>query len=258
MATRMYYHSTASTEGGILPTVTQSSKTATQSYESQATNRTLTTTIGSAQASIAFTNTTNTGNNRNYYVSKFISPELNQAGIAANTWRYNFASKHSSLSVVDDYPTTDDNAPLLPICVYVWRPSTGAKVANIFDSTVTGYVDSGNFTSAGHVSQQTTSEIAEDGTFAGVAVAGATVGDVIISEVWISVWTHSTTSVTLSWFYDGGTETLTDGTVVADHASFLETPENITFSTPGTGPTNRQYNSYSNTGFMPSVASVTF
>jgi hypothetical protein len=108
------------------------------------------------------------------------------------------------------------------------------------------------------VSQQTTNEIAEDGTFTGVAVAGATVGDVIISEVWISVWTRSTTSVTLSWFYDGGTETLTDGTVVADHASFLETPENLVFVTGGGGTTNRQYNSFTNTGFMPSVASVTF
>jgi len=46
--------------------------------------------------------------------------------------------------------------------------------------------------------------------------------------------------------------------VVADHASFLETPENLVFVTGGGGTTNRQYNSFTNTGFMPSVASVTF
>lgn len=256
MATRLYFHSALSTEAGTLPLSEQSTKTAIQNYEAQTVNRTMDTSIGVAQATLSFVNTTNTANNTNYYVSKFVSPELNMTAIALNNWRYNFACKHSSLSVVDDYPTTDAATPVLPLCCYVWRPSTGVKVANIFDGTTTGYVDTGNYT--GHATQQTTNEIAEDGTFSGAAVAGIQTGDVIIFEVWISVFTTTTTSVTLSWFYDGTTENLVDGTVVSNHASFLETPENLVFSGGPVTTTARLYKSFGNQSFMPSVASRTF
>jgi hypothetical protein len=258
MATRLYLHVDSSTEAGTLPTTEQSSRTAVFNFDAQTVNRLMDTNIGTAQTSVTHQVTTNYGINTLGYVTKFISPELNQTSIAANTWRYNFACKHSSLSVVDDYPITDDSASPsnnLPITVYVWRPGTGVKIGNIFDSTVAGYVDTGNYT--GHPTQQTTNEISEDGTFTGSSVAGVQTGDVIILEAWISVWTRSTTAVTLSYFFDGITETLTDGTVVSNHASFLETPEALVFAGAATN-TFRQYNSYSNTGFMPSQASVIF
>jgi hypothetical protein len=248
MATRMYFHSTASAEPGTLPTTKQSAKTATQSFESQATNRTLDTDIGSAQAVITFLNTTTTGANRTYYVSKFISPELNQAGIAANTWLYNFACKVGVTTSVDNYPINDTSLTC-PLCCYVWRPSTGTKVGDILDgSTGTGLYDVGNF------GNNTTTEVSEDGSFTGAAVAGAQAGDVIVFEVWISVWTGTSTSSTLAWFYDGGTVTRADGTIVSDHASFIETPENLLFvgAVASTASSSR---SFSNTGFLPAVGS---
>jgi hypothetical protein len=252
MATRLYFHAAASAVGGTLPTTEQSAKTSIADFESQATNRSMDTTIGVAQATLSYANTTNTGANSIRYVSKFVSAPLDQTSIALNTWRYNFAAKLSRL--IDDYPC-NDTSKKVPICVYVWRPSTGAKVGNIFDTNSTSvYSDLGSFSP----SLSTTSETSEDGTFSGSAVAGVQTGDVIIFEVWINVYTRDSISTTLSWFYDGTVETLTTGTTVSDQASFLETPENLVFAGAGPASINRQYNSYSNTGFMPSVASVTF
>ena len=184
------------------------------------------TTKGTTQTSRSFVNTTDIDNNAIYYVTKFVSPALNQTGISANTWRYNFSTKHSNLSVIDDFPTPDSTSTV-PVACYVWRPSNGTKVGNILDgNTGTGYYDSGAFHSS---PGGTINQISQDGTFTGAAVAGAAVGDVIILEAWVSVWPVSTVSVTLQYFYDGAVETLTDGTTVSNHASFIETPQNLVF-----------------------------
>ena len=224
MATRLYLHDAASSISGTLPSTEQSTKTAVFNFEAQTNNRSMSTTIGTTQASKTFVNTTTRAANNTCYVTKFISPGLNQTSIAANTWTWNFACKNSNTTPCDDYPVPDTGTTV-PICVYVWRPSTGAKVSNIFDgNTATGYFDTGNQ----NISGKTTSEVAEHGTFSGSSVTCA-VGDVIVVEAWISVWFSSSTSCTLSFFYDGTSTNTTSGTVVSNHAAFLETPENITF-----------------------------
>ena len=228
MATRFYLHDAVSTVSGTLPSTEQSTKTAVFNYEAQTTNRSMSTTIGTAQASKTFVNTTTRAANNTCYVTKFISTPINQAGIAANTWTYNFAVKTSLTTTTDDYPTNDTAPKFIPICCYVWRPSTGAKVGNIFDgNSVTGtYFDVGNQNTGG----STTSEVAEHGTFTGSAVATAAANDVIVLEAWISVWFSGATSTTLSYFYDGTTTNTTNGAIVSNHAAFLETPENITLA----------------------------
>jgi hypothetical protein len=188
----------------------------------------MSTSIGTAQASQTFANSTTRATNNTCYVTRFVSTPINQTGIAANTWTYNFACKNSNTTPTDDYPTGDSSiGTKVPICCYVWRPSTGVKVGNIFDGdSATGYFDTGNQNSTG----ATTSEVAEHGTFAGSAVASAAANDVIIFEAWIYTWIRNTTAVTLSYFYDGTTTNTTSGTIVSNHAAYLETPENITLA----------------------------
>ena len=193
------------------------------------------TTIGTAQASKTFVNTTTRGANNTCYVTKFISDQINQSGIAANTWTLNFAAKNSNTTPCDDYPTGDSSiGKVVPICCYVWRPSTGAKVGNIFDgNSAAAYYDTGN-----NGGTPTTSEVAEHGTFSGSAVASAAANDVIVLEAWIYVWFSTSASCTLSFFYDGTTTNTTGGTIVSNHASYLETPENITFASGSISMTN--------------------
>src|SRR5690349_17705613 len=134
MATRFYLHNALSTNSGTLPSTEQSTKTAVFNFEAQTTNRSMSTTIGTSQASLTFVNTVTRAANNTCYVTKFISTAINQTGIAANTWTYNFAIKTTNTTTTDDYPTNDTAPKFIPICCYVWRPSTVAKVGNIFDS----------------------------------------------------------------------------------------------------------------------------
>ena len=62
-------------------------------------------------------------------------------------------------------------------------------------------------------------------------VAGAAAGDVIICEVWFTTTQGNATARANIFYYDGTTETLATGTTVSNHASFINTPETITFQT---------------------------
>ena len=255
MTTRLYFHVDLSAEGGTLPTTEQSTKTSTADFDSQATSRRMDTTLGSNQTSLTLVRAVNDQSDHNYYVSRWISPELDQTSIAANTWTLNFAIQCTNVTAgvgALTYPANDTN-DRIPITCYVWRPSTGTKVGNIFDGqSANVYYDVGSDTNQ----TPTTAESAEHGTFTGSAVASVQTGDVIILEAWVTLNTTSTTSVTFSWYYDGTTVTTTQGPTVSDQASFLETPENLTFNI--TGNTFPLYRSFSPSGFMPQVASRTF
>jgi len=224
MATRFYLHNALSGISGTLPTGEQSSKTAFFNFDTTTNNRSMSTSIGTAQASLTHVNTTQSQANNTCYVTRFVSTAINQTSIAANTWTYNFAVKLSVTTNTDDYPTNDTAPKFIPICCYVWRPSTGVKVGNILD----GNSATGVYTDIGNLGTPTTSESVEHGTFTGSAVASTAAGDVIILEAWVDAWLNNTTSVTFSYFYDGTTVNTTAGAIVSNHASFLETPENIT------------------------------
>jgi hypothetical protein len=213
------------------------------------------TTIGTGQTSVSFISTTSDATNKDFYVARWVSPELDQTSIAANTWTWNYAVKASNVSNpgVEDYPgnTTDDRVPMN---CYVWRPSDGTKVGTIRDGlTNDEYYDVGWNTNQ----VATTSESAEHGTFTGSSVAGVQTGDVIIFEAWCTVDTNTSNSLTLNWYFDGTTVTTTDGPTVSNHASFLETPENLTFAVV-TSTATRPYHSFSDRGFWPAVGARTF
>lgn len=225
MATRLYLHHAVSGVTGTLPSTEQSAQTAALNYESQATNRSMNTTIGTSQNQLDFTNST-VRSDAFGYVTKFVSANLNQTSIAANTWLYNYAAKCSAGGPINAYPTPSTN-DRVPVCCYVWRPSTGAKVANIFDGNASAtYWDLGF--------ENITVETLQNGNFAGAAVT-TQVNDVIVLEIWVRVDAVSTTSAVLSIMYDGTTvnTSATNPTSVTNHASFLETPENLAFVAGG-------------------------
>ena len=220
MATTLYLHAATASLTGTLPTAEQSTLTAGDNFEAdQATNRTMTTTIGAAQTSLANASIATTSIT-NYYVARWVSPKLNQTSISANTWTYDFAKKASSTSA--NFPVSSTNKAVY-VNAYVWRTSTGAKVGTIKDGT----------TNATYSEGAASTELSEHGTFAGSAVANCNPqDDVIIFEMWFKITQGVATSYTQTIYFDGTTENRTTGTTVSNYAAFVETPDTIAFSTP--------------------------
>ena len=228
MATRLYLHDAASAISGTLPSTEQSSRTAAVSIDAQTINRSMNTTIGTAQVVKSATSANAT--DRIYYITKFVSDNLNQTSIAANTWTYNFAFKIANVSnqICPVFSTGGNEFNHLPITVYVWRPSTGAKVSNILDanSGVNTFHD---------CSWTSVNELVERGTFAGSAVT-CQVNDVIIMEAWCYSSDSTARANAINYYYDGTTVNTTNQATVSNHASYLETPENIAFGAGGGAP----------------------
>lgn len=243
MATRLYFHDATNALTGTFPTTEQSTLTAHDNFEAQNVNHMMGTLIGTAQVTKTFTITENVAaEGVQFYVTRFISQfPLNQTGLAANTWTYNFSCRQSNLSSVNVYPTLNiPDDTLVPMCAYVWRPSTGAKVGNIFDGNATGFVNLGD------EGTQNINQVAQHGSFTGSAVASAAVGDVIVFEAWTGVSTRSTDAADLQYMFDGTTVNTTDAATVSNHASFIETPQDIVFILPETTMTNTNTLSYAN------------
>lgn len=166
----------------------------------------MSTTIGTAQTTKAATIGTET--NATDFITKFVStPALPDKVIQANTWSYNFAMKCTDTT---NYVTPNS----VPVTCYVWRPSTGAKVGNICDANGSGFVQI----------ITANSEQSEDGTFSGSSVTAQS-GDVIIFEAWVG--TLGSGSETITYYYDGTTVTSGDRNVVSNHASYIETPQEL-------------------------------
>jgi hypothetical protein len=176
----------------------------------------MSTTIGTAQSIITLTTNAVTSQ-QFYYFTKFVSEPLNQTSIAANTWTYNFAAR-SPVSGFANYPTGSTNQPVR-VHVYVWRPSNGTKVGTILDGTSASTVD--ECVSSSLLVCQT--------TFSGAAVSSIQTNDVIICEIWHVLTQSLGSAVACEFAYDGTTANTTKNATVTNHASFLETPENISF-----------------------------
>lgn len=184
------------------------------------------TTKGSSQASKAVT--TNSAGTTLVYFTRFCSDPLNQTSISANTWNYVFGAQQSNTGMNFPIGAGSGSQSLSYVIAYVWRPSTGAKVSDIFDSA-----SNADFGISGAA---TTSEVSYSLTFGGSAVT-CQVGDIICFEVSI-FFNPSAGSKTGTFYYDGTTDpSTTDGTAVSSAASYIETPQTIAFSGGG-GPQN--------------------
>lgn len=215
MATRFYLHAAASAVGGTLPSSKRSTMTATSTFDAYSVNRVMDTSVGAAQTDITATKT-NAGTPR-MYMTRFISPNIDQTSIAANTWTMNIAAWASSS--LPYYPASGSSG-YIPACLYVWRPSTGAVVGNIFDGlSATGTANTGSSTEKSNKVTYTGSTLAITG------------GDCLVLEGWTA--TASTTSYTWHYAFDGTTVNTNDNAAVSNHASYIETPETLVFGLGG-------------------------
>jgi hypothetical protein len=221
MATRLYLHNATSANTGTLPSTKQSAKTTQASIDAVTVNRSMNITIGTSQLTVS--GTPNTGSTiGDAYVTRFLSSPIS-SNLTAQTWTINIAAASNSgaWSWMDSASSGSNGG--FRVCAFVWRPSTGAKVANIFDG-VTSAIDNnqvlGSFTEkVFHV------------TISGSAVT-VTAGDIIGIEFFCGQ--YGFTSATETLYMDGTTvNTSTAYPSATSHAAFIETPDTISFSGAG-------------------------
>lgn len=170
------------------------------------------TTIGTGMVSLSIT--ISSANSGNYYYTRFVSPPLSVSSISSNTWTYNFSASEGTTFL--NFPVNGTNQPVRVNC-YVWRPSTSTKIGTILDGNTASTVTEGGQNQ--NRSQQT--------TFSGSAVSSMSNGDVVIMEIWFIV-DPVIGGFAGTFFYDGTTVTGA-GSTVSNHASYLETPQDLTF-----------------------------
>lgn len=108
--------------------------------------------------------------------------------------------------------------------IYVWRPSTNTLVGYILDAA-------GFDLSTGAPKAVSTTETVTHITGILGSPVTALEGDILVVEVWSSFTPTVTTSYTGTWYYNGTTENATQGSSVANHASYIQFTEDITFKT---------------------------
>ena len=198
MTTKLYLRSATNQITG-LPTTEQSSRTSANDFEAnQATNRLLSTSIGYLQTSLANTST-GTASQTDYYIGRWVSPQLNQTSVSANTWTLNIATKESGAFA--NFPV--GGAAPLYVNAYVWKPSNSTKYGTILDGTTTN-------TAFGPSAGTEQNYVV---TFSGSAVSSLTAGDaVIVFEYWARVTQADTSTYTQTVYFNGNVDQPTDTT----------------------------------------------
>ena len=231
MATRLYFH-TASFNQTIFPGTYPDSNgdtnivigAPTPSFDQSGADamnfhRSMNTTKGTSQASLAITRAATNGVTQSSYMAKFISnPLIGVSSITAQTWVTHSAHAEGS---------TSSNFAGILLCIYVWRPSTDAKVGgqNIYDGS-----GGGGFTEPASINTERLAK-GNMSSGAGRSISGVQDGDVIICELFLRKTTSSSTTFTDTWYYNGATEypSGSNGDIVSDIASYIETPQDLTF-----------------------------
>lgn len=222
MATKFYFHAAASpTYGGTLPSTLQySDQTVSEYFDAYTVNRSMDTTKGTSQASIA-KSTSGGGSPRYMYVTRFVSAPIATQTVSAATWTlWEATASPGGFS----WPGGYSNG-YREIAIYVWRPSTGARVGFIRNGISADF--SNNIGS--------TSETTGKTTYSGSAVS-ATSGDVICVEI-IGATDSASGTNTYTWYFDGTTIPSTDDTSIASCASSIGTTQTLTFAPTSTACT---------------------
>lgn len=219
--TKLYFHEATSILAGTLPSTVQSSLgTPNLLIDAATVNRSMDTAIGTSQTFKGGASPGINGLNKVYF-TRFCSRPLAMTSIASDTWNFAFADQEGNAA--QNFPCSGTAA--VSVTVYVWRPSTGTKVGNILD---------GNSNADFAEPSATATEKSNFGSFAGSAIASCNVGDIICIEVYFAFTQTSTSTGTIRFYYDGGTETNNDNTTVSVHASYIETPaQTLNFLTSG-------------------------
>ena len=221
MATKLYLLSAANPLTGTFPTSEQSSQTASWSMTGSSTLLAMRGTKGAGQGSFSGASLATTSPQIafcGYFASDTL--DVNQSvGGAGQTLTLNIANRETSLNM--------NFGSDLRCNVYVWRPSTGAKVGTICDCVV--------MTGDAEPSGSALTKV-NNATTTATSTVSALAGDVIICEIWQFHTQGAATSYTGSVYANGTTETLTTNTTVTNHASFLSfSADTLTFGTPAGG-----------------------
>jgi hypothetical protein len=213
--TKLYFHATANNATG-LPTSEQSSLTVDNNGDSASTNRTMNDTIGTSQNSLACITTSTTSAQVEHF-SRFVTRTFSNTSISANTWNYAFAVEQDNVNA--NFPCSSSGKAIW-VSVYVWNPATQTKVGNIIDGVSNADFDEPS---------SSATEISVFGTFSGAAVNSIPSGCVIVYECMFQITMNSAAVRNLIFYYDGPTENNANGNTVSNHASYIETPQTITF-----------------------------
>tara|TARA_Y100000310_G_scaffold281372_1_gene301800 strand:+ start:18 stop:2162 length:2145 start_codon:yes stop_codon:yes gene_type:complete len=153
-------------------------------------------------------------NNANTMLLRCASPSLAAQTIGAQNWKLNIARE------VDDIVTA---ATQWGLRLYVFRPSSLTVVGYIVGSA-TAYVA---YTGGSENTSINTEQSFGDTAFSGSAVTTQD-GDWLVCEVAAEETSGNASNVKL--YHDGTTVTESDDTTVTNHASFIESTSNLTFS----------------------------
>jgi hypothetical protein len=216
--TRFYFHAATSGQTG-LPTTEQSSLTVDNNGDAATVNRTMDTTKGTSQASISC-NTNASASAQVAHFTRFVSKPFAQTSITAQTWNLSFAVDQSNVNT--NFPVSGSGKNAW-VSAYVWNPGTQTKVGDIIDGV----------TANGDWDEPTTApvETVLFVTFSGNAVNSIPPGCIIVWECMFQFTQNNATARTINFYYDGATVDTTSADTPSDMASFLETPQALTFQT---------------------------
>ncbi len=197
---KFYVHDAATTVTGTLPGAgSQSATTPAETASGASTNRSMDGNAGASEVSVT---TTVLALDATIWHRRFVSPTLATQDVKVGNWTI-FGAASESIGTV--------NAQFIGGVLYQWRPSTGSRIAYVFDSPTIGATAPG------------TSETAVSTAISGSAVSLVD-GDVLILEVWNDFSTAGAGTVT--YYYDGTTEAST-----SSNAGYILTPQRIVLST---------------------------
>ena len=211
MSTKLYFHVNPNALSGTFPVGEQAASAAISTAVGANTLRTMDRLIGTSQTSLSFTATTD--NTRNF-MGFFSSPPFNRTqSVGGNLMEILAASSESDLGA---------NFWINSLTVYIWRPSTGAKVGQLLDNST------GN--SLGGIEPLTVNNAYPDYvTSIASARVNVAVGDVIICEIWNTTLSGSVSPSVCSFYFDGASETTNESTIVTSQASYIKFSETLSF-----------------------------
>ena len=222
MATKWYFRAAANSLSGTFPTDEQnpvSYMVKDFSATGATTLRTLSATKGSSQTSLAATSTATTAGQSGFY-GFWCSPALDAQTITG-------LDQGQVIDIV--VANAESNLAMnfgnwLPY-VYVWRPSTGAKVGELLNVQFGGGLEPSSASSEQVATCQWT----------GVGGSNLTIqaGDVIIVEMWARLFQAMNTSYTGTLYYDGTTENATENAVVSNHAGYIQFSQTLALQPSG-------------------------
>lgn len=203
MATRLFLHAAANALSGTFPTAEQS-VTFSARYVATGGNtlRTMNSLTGVSQTTLVIS--TSSSATYEAFWSHFCSPALN------GTQTIGASAQELTLNIGRDVSSTAASATAVGMNLYVWRPSTGAKVGTIFDGTMNPIdVNAG-------ISKRTF-----NATISAAASVVALDGDVLIVEAWQKLKPVSAIARSLTLYYDGTVVSTTQSATSSNHAAFL-------------------------------------